>query len=626
MLRVISTLCGLLLAHQVVADSNNETIPSHATTQSAPDGRGTSDIFFSALSIILLCTWNILHLNIPPRSPEPIGFFRKIWAKIEEAWVQVKWMILAMFVPEYILGKAFSDWASARITAGMNFYMEELGKSWQTIHGYYACMGGFVLDFSELEIPDTPPLEFEEICANLKGKSLMKPPSENCLDPVSLSIDEKAEKSQPSSVDSEKGGKHSIETSVKDVTSTDAISEKQSSSPATQNDTIGPELNAVPSKPLATCDPPTPPSTNTNPRTPKHYIAIVLQKVLDDDQVNIININRGRSRINISRLYHTMWALNQTQLASALNRGLLKDISAIPSANDLSGLDKGDTLVKLQAIYQSVWLAVQLLARKVGGLPSAQIEIAALAFAVPSIFTYWLYLQRPQGVENVTRLKAARMPTPGDVKILLDGGPYYLWTGQRGGDPTNSHSNNLEDHRARNDGSLDYASLPNDSLNWPNLWACTDLLPYDTSKRIVDFIDQFTMSNRQSVPVVLGSIIGGVLFGGIHCLAWDLAFPTRIEQLLWRISSVVLAAVPLVSAPFDLYWVRLNGSFTEVGWRKEGEGQWWWRVGTKGVLGGLLGVYVLARLYLMVEILRSLFYLPEAAFQDTWSGNFPSWG
>jgi hypothetical protein len=41
---------------------------------------------------------------------------------------------------------------------------------------------------------------------------------------------------------------------------------------------------------------------------------------------------------------------------------------------------------------------------------------------------------------------------------------------------------------------------------------------------------------------------------------------------------------------------------------------------------GFLLPYILARLFLMVEIFRSLFFLPPDAFIDTWSGSFPHWG
>lgn len=37
-------------------------------------------------------------------------------------------------------------------------------------------------------------------------------------------------------------------------------------------------------------------------------------------------------------------------------------------------------------------------------------------------------------------------------------------------------------------------------------------------------------------------------------------------------------------------------------------------------------LYILARLFLIVEVFRSLLYLPPGAFIETWSGSFPHFG
>jgi hypothetical protein len=47
----------------------------------------------------------------------------------------------------------------------------------------------------------------------------------------------------------------------------------------------------------------------------------------------------------------------------------------------------------------------------------------------------------------------------------------------------------------------------------------------------------------QHIPVFVG-----ILFGAIHLAAWDFAFPTNIEKILWRIGGVVLITVPVVFA------------------------------------------------------------------------------
>ncbi|KAF7332537.1 hypothetical protein MKEN_00136300 [Mycena kentingensis (nom. inval.)] len=44
----------------------------------------------------------------------------------------------------------------------------------------------------------------------------------------------------------------------------------------------------------------------------------------------------------------------------------------------------------------------------------------------------------------------------------------------------------------------------------------------------------------------VGQLVGGAVFGAIHCIAWHAAFPTVTEMWLWRVSALVVAAVPAV--------------------------------------------------------------------------------
>ena len=37
------------------------------------------------------------------------------------------------------------------------------------------------------------------------------------------------------------------------------------------------------------------------------------------------------------------------------------------------------------------------------------------------------------------------------------------------------------------------------------------------------------------------------VFGGLHYLAWNFAFPTKIEMLIWMVASVLSATIPLSS-------------------------------------------------------------------------------
>ena len=43
------------------------------------------------------------------------------------------------------------------------------------------------------------------------------------------------------------------------------------------------------------------------------------------------------------------------------------------------------------------------------------------------------------------------------------------------------------------------------------------------------------------------------IFGAIHLIAWHFYFPSHVEQLLWRIGSLTITALPLAVVAFDLF-------------------------------------------------------------------------
>lgn len=110
-----------------------------------------------------------------------------------------------------------------------------------------------------------------------------------------------------------------------------------------------------------------------------------------------------------------------------------------------------------------------------------------------------------------------------------------------------------------------------------------------------------------------GITVGSVIFGGIHVAAWNLSFPTPIEKILWRTASIMSTALlPIMYFLFLLDYVLLRYRFK---WRL-----FRYRKYLNIIIGGL---YVIARLVLLVEIFRTLFYLPEDAYITTWASNIP---
>ena len=96
-----------------------------------------------------------------------------------------------------------------------------------------------------------------------------------------------------------------------------------------------------------------------------------------------------------------------------------------------------------------------------------------------------------------------------------------------------------------------------------------------------------------------------VSFDSIHVAAWSFYFPTPIERLLWRVSSVVSTAVPILS----VFPVAAKNSDLD----------WIWAL--------LSILYFLCRLYMFVEMFASLRTVPASVYQTPqWSQYFPSFG
>ena len=97
---------------------------------SEPDGRGTFSIIWSCLAVLLLNTWTVLHLNIPPANSSKWRTFLH----------KSKWWVFCTFVPDGVAVGAYNQWRCARKSVSD---MKKRLPWWTVAHGFYAEMGGF---------------------------------------------------------------------------------------------------------------------------------------------------------------------------------------------------------------------------------------------------------------------------------------------------------------------------------------------------------------------------------------------------------------------------------------------------------------------------------------------------
>jgi hypothetical protein len=137
--------------------------------------------------------------------------------------------------------------------------------------------------------------------------------------------------------------------------------------------------------------------------------------------------------------------------------------------------------------------------------------------------------------------------------------------------------------------------------------------------------------DQETVAAFIGFSVAGILYGGLHLLAWTAPFHSRTHAVLWRVTAVNIAASGVycaaiwVNCRFERLWDRRKRHLLSRPLRLA--------VGSvsAAVFVLLLILFVLAilfylfsRAFLVVECFMSLASLPPEVFQQPeWSSYFP---
>ncbi|KAH6633863.1 hypothetical protein B0J18DRAFT_854 [Chaetomium sp. MPI-SDFR-AT-0129] len=534
-----------------------------------PDVRSTLDIVWSSVAIILLCTWSILHLNVPPQVrplPPPKSTWETCRRAFWEAWYpfsrKVKWMLLTLIVPENIFGVALAEfWTSWQCTKQIQGFQEHEEKladeiEWTRTHTLYANMGGFVLKF--------PPKLVE---------SAIRDPREWTGDHFLWQMIHEGRAGHshlgPFDWDAHLTHYELARTWIE------------------YNDPDGARPEYVP---------PLPPLS-------------------EESQRQQAQVKRGHGisggpaiRRHAARAFQgDAWTLTAAQMLVARRVGIIDRFPDIMAA-DIDDKNKGDSVAKILALSQVVWLVVQLIARaKVSADAAANppdssdprphdravspLEITALAYAVCSFFTYLLLWGRPQDVRRPTVFHAVRSPTYEEFEALLRVAPRI-------------HGMINEEHQFRS-----YA-LPTSTVS-----------SYEGQRGRPGGKTATWWSDGD---LVMPGLMGGLtVFGGLHLIAWEFAFQGEKTQTLWRVLSLVITAFPpvVLVAYKSLNWLTFKLESTKSGLGEACMGV------TAMLLWLVIGIFVcffpLIRLGLLVEAFWSTYYLPPSAYLSTWANEMP---
>jgi hypothetical protein len=145
----------------------------------------------------------------------------------------------------------------------------------------------------------------------------------------------------------------------------------------------------------------------------------------------------------------------------------------------------------------------------------------------------------------------------------------------------------------------------------------SDNLDHSMLLRVPTFYSpKFTDYNTSS-PSFLIAMCVATIFGAIHCIAWSLHFPSLQERLVWRISTASIAGLPILFYVLGLLHSILDDHFEDRGIDAI----------LRVAVFGIPVLYVIARIPLLILPCIALRALPPTALLEIrWAAIFPHIG
>ncbi|KAF5309882.1 hypothetical protein D9619_010566 [Psilocybe cf. subviscida] len=223
---------------------------------------------------------------------------------------------------------------------------------------------------------------------------------------------------------------------------------------------------------------------------------------------------------------------------------------------DLQDRSKGDAISKAIILLQTTWFVIQCIGRAGQHLPLSELEVLTLAFAVVNVAIYAVWWDKPQGVDMAMCVPLKEvgnsMPQADYHQSHMSADvPFIPRHEQQPDEDTNKRHSWLrgtvrKDHKQYNFFSFYLIHLPIrivGSLLRPLSKVSASGLNLDqgTTRMPMFYADGWFSHGFLIVPCVFGTI-----FGAIHLIAWASEFPTSLDRLLWRSSTIVLTVAPFL--------------------------------------------------------------------------------
>jgi hypothetical protein len=212
------------------------------------------------------------------------------------------------------------------------------------------------------------------------------------------------------------------------------------------------------------------------------------------------------------------------------------------SAEDIRKRAKTNYIVKALVCLQALWLVAQVIGRAVAQLPITTLEVVTVGYVVCALITYFCSWHKPQDAEVYILVKCKNL--------------------------TKANFHQQVDAEEEDEPLL------------KRLW-------------------------EKPLGCVVGNVVT-VIFGAVHCTAWNFFFSTVAESITWKVASVLNMVTPAI---FCGIYHSLPENDTSRTWVKK-------------IMAVVASVYIPVRLYLMIEPFVAFRSVPIGIFYTV---NWSSW-
>ncbi|KAI5799905.1 hypothetical protein EDC01DRAFT_648105 [Geopyxis carbonaria] len=223
---------------------------------------------------------------------------------------------------------------------------------------------------------------------------------------------------------------------------------------------------------------------------------------------------------------------SQSQKAVTANGVLLlanKGIMCEIRPESISDKSKVDIIAKTLAIFQVSWTVVDVIARKICGLPISLLEVHTLVHVACALILYFFWFEKPAGVKDPTILKSEAAAILTELNGMLP--RYYSesWRSRKPKETIVERSETLP--------SVAYYSIDRDTL-YPLFG-------------------------------ILLLLLTSAAYGGFHLAGWNFIFSNIIEIYTWKIAIVgsfssVLSLYGTMGIIYIYFYLVKNRSFRET--------------------------------------------------------------